>query len=144
MATMRSLSGWWCCEVGCCMWLLIRYMLLRLSVNICVSVWVVFMAMSMAFNSALRIFWYPGNLFDIWMLLLGLYTPNPAVLLAIWPAEFLDGGINDPSVYMHCCGWYLRGCWWWYIFGRGIGVVEYIEWVLFFGVFFHVFENLMW
>ena len=50
------------------MWLLIKYMLLRLSVNICVSIWVgctVLIAMSMAFNSALKMFWYPGNLFDI-------------------------------------------------------------------------------
>ena len=62
MAFMRSLSGWWCWEVGCCMWLLIRYMLFRLSVNMCVSVWVVcmdIMAMSIAFNSALSMFWYP-------------------------------------------------------------------------------------
>ena len=65
MVVMRSLSGWWCCEVGCCMWLLIKYILLRLFVNTCVSVWVVCMfwiAMSVAFNSALRIFWCPGNL----------------------------------------------------------------------------------
>jgi hypothetical protein len=70
MAAIRSLSGWWCCEVGRCMWLLIRYMLLRLSVNMCVSLWVVFMvliAKSMAFNYALRMFWYPGNLSDIWI-----------------------------------------------------------------------------
>jgi hypothetical protein len=49
---------------------LIRYMLLRLSVNMCVSLWVVFMvliAKSMAFNFALRMFWYPGNLSDIWI-----------------------------------------------------------------------------
>ena len=101
MAAMRSLSGWWCCEVGCCMWLLIRYMLLRLFVNMCMSVWVicmVFMAMSMAFSSALKIFWYPSNLSNFLMFLLGLYTPDPAVLPTIWPSEFLDRGINDPSV----------------------------------------------
>jgi hypothetical protein len=28
-----SLSGWWCCDVGCRMWLLIRNIMLRLSVN---------------------------------------------------------------------------------------------------------------
>ena len=33
MAAIRSLSGWWCCDVGCWMWLFIRYILLRLSVN---------------------------------------------------------------------------------------------------------------
>ena len=80
--------------------------------NTCVFVWVVCMvliAISIAFNYALRIFWYPGNLYDIWVLLLGLYTPEPAVLPSICPAEFLEGQINDMSVYMHCCGWYLRG-----------------------------------
>ena len=58
---MRSLSGWWCCEVGCCMWLLIKYMLLRLFVNMCVYVWVVvcmvWMAISITFSYAIRIFW---------------------------------------------------------------------------------------
>ena len=115
MVAIRSLSEWWCCEVGCWMWLLIKYMLLRLSVNMCVTVWVVCMAlitMSMAFSSALRMFWYHGNLSDRWIFLLGLYTPDPMVLPSIWPSEVLGGGINDPSVYVHCCGWYLRGCWW--------------------------------
>ena len=44
----------------------------------------------------------------------------------IWPSEFLVGGMNDPSVYMHCevgigvvggGGIYLGGClgdsYWW-------------------------------
>ena len=56
---MSSLSRWWCWDVGYCMCLLIKYMLLRLSVNICVSllvVWIVLMAMSIAFSSALRMF----------------------------------------------------------------------------------------
>ena len=44
------------------------------------------------------------------MLLLGLYNPEPVVLPTIWPSEFLEGGMNDSSVYMHCCGWYLRVC----------------------------------
>ena len=90
------------------MWLLIKYMLLRLYVNMCVSIWVVCMvliAMSIAFSSALRMFWYHGNLYDIWIFLLGLYIPDPAVLPSIWPSEFLEGGgVNDPYVYMHCCG----------------------------------------
>ena len=79
LAAIRNLSGWWCCEVGCCMWLLIKYMLLRLSVNMCVSIWVfcmVLMAMSIAFSFALRIFWYPSNLSNMWVLLLGLYIPR--------------------------------------------------------------------
>ena len=87
-------------------------MLLRLSVNIWVSVWVFCMfsmAMSIALSSALRMFWYPGSLSAMWVLLLGLYTPDPAVLPSICPSEFLVGGINDPSVYVHFCGWNLRG-----------------------------------
>ena len=76
-------------------------MLLRLSVNICVSLWVVctvLIAMSIALNSARRIFWYPGSLYDIWVFLLGLYTLEPAVLPSIWLSGFLEGGINDPSM----------------------------------------------
>ena len=86
--------------------------------NICVSIWVVcmvFMAISMALSSALRILGYPGNLSAIWVLLLGLYTPEPAILPTICPSEFLEGGMKDPSVYIHCCGWYLRGCMWLYV-----------------------------
>ncbi len=96
------------------MWLLMRYILLRLSVNMCVSIWMVCMvltAMSIALSSALSMLWYPGNLYEIWMSWWGLYIPEPAVLPIIWPSEFLDGGMNDPSVYMHCWGWYLAGCW---------------------------------
>ena len=65
-------------------------MLLRLSVNTYVSCWViciVFIAMSIALSYALRIFWYPGSLSDIWVLLLGLYTPEPTVLPSIWPPK---------------------------------------------------------
>ena len=43
------------------------------------------------------------------MLLLGLYTPDPARLPTICPSEFLDGGMNEPSVYMHDNGSNLRG-----------------------------------
>ena len=64
-------------------------------------------AMSIVFNSALRIFWYPSNLSDMWISLLGLYTSDLAVSPFICPSEFLVGGMNDPSVYMHCWGWYL-------------------------------------
>ena len=69
--------------------------------NICVSIWVfcmVLIAMSMAFNYALRMFWYLGNLSNIWISLLGLYIPEPAVLPSICPSKFLDGGIKDPLV----------------------------------------------
>ena len=97
MAVMSSLYGWWCWDVGCWMWLLIRYMLLRLFVNMCVSPWVVCMvliALSIAFSFARRIFWYPGSLSNIWVLLLELYTPEPGVLPSIWPSGFLESGIN--------------------------------------------------
>jgi hypothetical protein len=39
----------------------------------------VLIAMSIAFNYALRMFWYSGNLSDMWICLLGLYTPDLAV-----------------------------------------------------------------
>ena len=83
---MSNLFGWWFRGVGYCMWLLIKNMLLRLSKNMCVSSWVVCMvsiAMSIALSSTLRIFWYHGNLFYIWMLLLELYTPELMVLPSI-------------------------------------------------------------
>ena len=89
------------------MWLLIKNMLLRLFVNMCVSICVVciiLIAVSIALSYALRMFWYHGNLCDIWMLLLGLYIPNHVVLPSIWPSGFVEGAINDPFVYMHCCG----------------------------------------
>ena len=79
------------------MWLLTKLMMLRLSVNICVSLWVVCMvsmAISMALSSALRMFWYHDSLSDIWVLLLGLYNPEPVVLPTIWPSEFF-GGWNE-------------------------------------------------
>jgi hypothetical protein len=65
-------------------------------------------------------------------------------LPSICPSEFLVGGMKDPSVYMHCCGWYLMGCYIWYEAGRGLVVKVCVVWVLCLGVFFHVLENLMW
>ena len=47
----------------------------------------------------------PGSLCEILRLLAGQYTPEPAV----FPMPFSSGGINDPSVYMHCCGLNLSG-----------------------------------
>ena len=58
----------------------------------------ILLAMNIALSSALRIFWYPGNLYAIYVLLLGLYTREPVVLPIIWPLGFLEGGINDPSI----------------------------------------------
>ena len=82
-------------------------MLLRLFVNTYVSccVFCVFlMAMSIALSSALNMFGYPGSLSKIRVFLYGLYTPEPAVLPTIWPSEFLEGGVNVPSMYIHFCG----------------------------------------
>ena len=31
--------------------------------------------------------------------------PEFAVLPSTCPSELMVGGIKDPSVYMHCCGW---------------------------------------
>ena len=77
------------------MWLLISYMLLKLSIDMCVSLWVVCMgliAMSIALSYALRIFWYLGGLYDFWVLSLGLYNPELAVLPSIWPLGFWKTG----------------------------------------------------
>ena len=129
MVAMSSLLGWWCWDVGCCMWLLIKYMMLRLSVNMYVSCCVVGMfcrAMSIALSYAMRMFGYPGSLSEIRVLLCGLNIHELAVLPIICPSEFLDGGMNDPSIYMHCCGGYLRGWVWLYVMGKGdMGVVMF-------------------
>ena len=59
------------------------------------------------FSSTLRIFCRHGSLCAIQRLLAGQYTPKPAMFLT----PFSFGGINDPSVYMHCWGLNLRvGC----------------------------------
>jgi hypothetical protein len=55
-------------------------------------------ARSNAYSSALSIFWSPGNLFDIWVLLLGLYTPDHVVLPSSCPSEFFVGGMKEPYV----------------------------------------------
>ena len=101
-------------------------MLLRLSVYMYVSccVFCIFWtAMSIALSLALKIFGYPRSFSEIRVFLYGLYIPEPALLPTIWPSEFLEGGMNDPSVYIHCCGGYLRGWMWLYTVGRGVVVV---------------------
>ena len=60
----------------------------------------VLIAVSITWSSALRMLWYLGSLFYIWMLLLGLHIRELAVLPSICPSWFLVGGINDPSVCM--------------------------------------------
>lgn len=52
----------------------------------------VLMAMSIALSFALRMFWHHFSIYDIWMLLLVLYIPDPMVFLSICPSEFLVGG----------------------------------------------------
>ena len=59
----------------------------------------VLIAMSIAFNFALRIFWYHGNHSNMCISLLGLYILDPAMSAFICSSEFLAGGMNDPMVY---------------------------------------------
>ena len=64
------------------------------------------------------------------------------MLPMIWDSEFLEGGINDLSVYIHYCGWYLRGWVWLYIVGRGVVVVLLRVVVFNLGALFQALENL--
>ena len=83
IAAMSSLSGWLCWDDGCCMWLFIRYILLRLSVRMWISrVWccVFGIAIKIALSSALRMFCRPGSHSAILRLLAGEYTSDPVVL----------------------------------------------------------------
>ena len=43
------------------------------------------------------------------MFVFGLYIPDLAVFPSTWPSEFVVGGINDPSVYIHCWGGVFKG-----------------------------------
>ena len=79
----------------------------------------VWIAISLAFNSAPRMFWCPGSLSAMCIVLLWLYMSDPAVSPTICPSKFLVGGVNDPSVYIHWWGGYLSwevclgySCWW--------------------------------
>lgn len=84
------------------MGLLIRNLLLRLFVKICVLkgvVFMVFMAIRMALSSACRIVWYP-SLYDICVLLLRLQIPKLDMFPSISPSKFV-GGMSDTPVYMH-------------------------------------------
>ena len=111
----------------------------------CVSNCVICMfliAMRIVFSSALSIFWYLGNHSEIFVLLLGLYTLDPAMFPSIGPLGFWDGGMNDLSVCMHCCGWNLNGCACLNMFRKDILVV-FLVWVVFIlGVVCHAVENL--
>ena len=101
IVAMSSLSGWLCWDDGRRMWLFIRYILLRLSVKMWIShVWccVFWIAIRMAFSSALRMFCKLGSLSAILRLLAGELTPNMVVL----PIPCLSRGMNEPSLYMHC------------------------------------------
>ena len=61
----------------------------------CCVLWI---AIRMAFSLALRMFCRPMSLSAILRLLAGEYTLDPAVL----PMPCLSGGMNEPSMYMHC------------------------------------------
>ena len=58
----------------------------------CVSTWVVLMAINIACNSTRRMFWCPGSLYDIWVLLLGLYATT--MLPSICTSEFFVSGMK--------------------------------------------------
>lgn len=77
------------------------------------------------------------------MLLLGPYTVDLVVLPSIWPSKILVGEMKDPSMFVHCCEWILRGLIWWYSVGIDIvGVVSRGMTTL--GAIFLVLENLLW
>jgi hypothetical protein len=93
IAAMSSLSGWLCWDDGCRMWLCIRHMLLKLSIKIyvyCVRCCVPWMAIRMAFSSALRMFCRPTSPPATRRLLAGQYIPDPVVL----HVPFSSSGIN--------------------------------------------------
>ena len=79
----------------------------------------------------------------MWVLFLGLYTPDPAVLPTICPSEFFVGGMKEPSVYTHCCGWNLSGCMCLYVLGIGVRVGLFVSGMFILGAIFHEWENLI-
>ena len=64
----------------------------------CVSCCAFWISIRMAFSLALRMFCRPGSLYAILRLLAGEYMPDLVVL----PMPCSFGGMNEPSVYMHC------------------------------------------
>ena len=131
IVAMSSLSRWLCWDDGCRMWLFIRYVMLRMFVKMWIScVWccVLWIVIRMAFSLALRMFCRPWSLSPILRFLVGEYTHDMAVL----PMPCSSGGMNEPSMYMHCWGlnlsvgilysyiilYYIgKGCVGWLIFG---------------------------
>ena len=92
--------------------------------------------MRRAFSSALGIFCRHGSLCAIRRLLAGQYTPEPVV----FPTPFSSGGINDPSVSMHCWGLNLRG-WVWYS-SIGSCCVEWVfSWCSYIGALCHACDS---
>lgn len=69
----------------------------------------VLMAINIALTTARRKFMCPSTFSDIWVLLLGLYIGDFVMLPSICPSEFFVGGMKEPFVYMHCCGFNLWG-----------------------------------
>lgn len=105
---ISSLSIWLCWEDGCLTWLSMKWMLLRLSVKICMS-WLTSCVLAstnqIACSSALRMFWNPESLYAICMLLSWLYTPDPTRFLFLLPF----GGIKGP-ISVDALGWVV---FWW-------------------------------
>ena len=79
------------------MWLPMRYMLLRLLVNMnvcCGLSFVVVREMSRAYSFACRMFGKPKSLLAMWRSFFGMYTPEPVKL----PMQGLFDGMNKPFV----------------------------------------------
>ena len=94
---IESLFGWLYLEDGFLMWLRRRYMLLRLSVYVNVSVGSVLVcsvAMKIAYNYALRILGYLGRRATI----LTCSGPLKTLTTTILFFHSSSGGVNKPSI----------------------------------------------
>ena len=94
---MESLSWWVYWEDGFLMWMRRTYMLLRLSMNMNVSVGSVLVCcvvIRSAYTSTMRILGYPGRRATM----LTCSSPLKTPALAILPFSSPSGGVNEPSV----------------------------------------------
>ena len=92
---------------------------------------------SMACSFAQGMFCKQGSLSTMLRLQVEPKMHELAMLLA--PISF--GGMNEPIVYMHCCGSYLSGRHVCDVSGMG-GVGLVMMWLVWFGIVCHVMEKL--